>query len=447
VRAEAAHQALREHGHDRRGDVVALHSHLHEARDGARGVVGVQRGEHEVTRERRVHRDLGGLLVADLTHHDDVGVLAQEAAQGRREREPDLGLHVQLPDAGELVLDRVLGREDVHVRLVDHVEARVERGGLTRARGARDQHDAVRPVHQRLQGIQLALREPEVREVQHDVLLVEETHGDPLALGGGDGGDAHVHHLAGDLLRDAPVLRQALLGDVQAGFDLHARHDGREEAAVGLFPGHQLAVDAVAHHHLVVGGFDVNVGRALAHGREEEVVHPADDRRLVGHVDDVQQLLGVAVLLRLGQRSLVAAVVDAVDGVVDGHGRHGDGLHPPAQQCPQVVERGGIHGVRHGHLHAAAALAHGHHPVLTGKPDGHQRREIFRHVAHRDLALERHAHLVGQRLHQHLFFHGLRREQQLLERHVALLGLDQRLREEGLAERASAHEDLTQKTL
>jgi hypothetical protein len=73
--------------------------------------------------------------------------------------------------------------------------------------------------------------------------------------------------------------------------------------------------------------------------------------------------------------------------------------------------------------------------------------QLLGHVAHRDLALEGHAHLVGQRLDQHLFLHGLCREQQLLERHVALLGLDQRLREQGLTERASAHEDLTQETL
>jgi hypothetical protein len=112
--------------------------------------------------------------------------------------------------------------------------------------------------------------------------------------------------------------------------------------------------------------------------REEEVVHPADDRRLVGHVDDVLQLLGVAVLLGLGQRRLVAALVDAVDGVVDGHGRHRDGLHPPAQQRAQVVERAGSMGSATATCTRPASLAHGHHPVLAREGDGHQRDQGLR---------------------------------------------------------------------
>jgi hypothetical protein len=41
-------------------------------------VVRVQRREHEVTRLRRLDRDLGGLEVANFADHDDVRVLAQE---------------------------------------------------------------------------------------------------------------------------------------------------------------------------------------------------------------------------------------------------------------------------------------------------------------------------------------------------------------------------------
>ena len=49
-------------------------------------VVRVQGGEHEVAGERGLHRVLRGLRVADLAHHDDVGVLAQHRAQGARRR-------------------------------------------------------------------------------------------------------------------------------------------------------------------------------------------------------------------------------------------------------------------------------------------------------------------------------------------------------------------------
>src|SRR5690606_17855400 len=104
-----------------------------------------------------------------------------------------------------------------------------------------------------------------------------KTHDHALAARGGDGAHADVDDLAGDLLGDAAVLREALLGDVEAGFDLHAADDGGEEAAVRLLPLHELAVDAVAHDDLVADGLDVDVGRALPDRRVEEVVHPPDD--------------------------------------------------------------------------------------------------------------------------------------------------------------------------
>ena len=66
--------------------------------------------------ERGLDRDLRGLQVADLADHDDVGVLAQDGAQGVRESQPDLGLHLDLVDAGQLILDRVFDGEQLALR-------------------------------------------------------------------------------------------------------------------------------------------------------------------------------------------------------------------------------------------------------------------------------------------------------------------------------------------
>jgi hypothetical protein len=52
-----------------------------------------------VARERRLDGDLGGLEVADLTDHDDVGVLPQEGAQRGREVQADVVVHLHLVDA------------------------------------------------------------------------------------------------------------------------------------------------------------------------------------------------------------------------------------------------------------------------------------------------------------------------------------------------------------
>ena len=84
--ADAAHEPLGQHALEHRGDQVVLHAHVEQARDGARGVVGVQRGEDQVAGERGLDGDLGRLEVADLADHDDVGILADDVAQARWRR-------------------------------------------------------------------------------------------------------------------------------------------------------------------------------------------------------------------------------------------------------------------------------------------------------------------------------------------------------------------------
>ena len=90
LRADAAHEALGADQVHRAGDEERLDAHVHQAVDGARRVVGVQRGEHQVAGERRLDRDFRGLEVADFADQDDVRVLAQEGAQRRGEVEADV---------------------------------------------------------------------------------------------------------------------------------------------------------------------------------------------------------------------------------------------------------------------------------------------------------------------------------------------------------------------
>ena len=78
-----------------------LDAHVGRRVTRADGVVGVQRREHEVAGERRLHRDLRGLEVADLADHDDVRVLAQDRAQGAREGQLDPRVDLRLADAVE----------------------------------------------------------------------------------------------------------------------------------------------------------------------------------------------------------------------------------------------------------------------------------------------------------------------------------------------------------
>ncbi len=60
-------------------------------------------GQDEVPREGGLDRDLRRLGVPDLPHHDDVGVLPEDRPQSAGEREVDLRVDLDLPDAVELV--------------------------------------------------------------------------------------------------------------------------------------------------------------------------------------------------------------------------------------------------------------------------------------------------------------------------------------------------------
>ena len=185
----------------------------------------------------------------------DVGVVTQDAAQAGRERQADLGVHLNLADARLLVFDRVFDGDDLDASSsLISLRARVERGRLAGAGRAGDQHDAVRQVDQ-LAGTSCTCRGsmPTLARLNTMRRLVEETHDDAFAVDHRDDRDADVDLAAVDAHLDAAVLRQALLGDVEPGHDLEAADDGRLEAVDLRRQGLRLqhAVDAVADAQVV----------------------------------------------------------------------------------------------------------------------------------------------------------------------------------------------------
>ena len=144
-----------------------------------------------------------------------------------------LELTWDLRDALELILDRILDGEDVEVGRVDLGQAGVQRRRLAGAGRAGDEHDAVRALDELVDDHEVIVAEADVGEVEEHARAIEQTDRDALAVDAGRGRDAHVDVLAGDLAADAAVLRQALLGDVEAGHDLDARQDRVDVVAVG----------------------------------------------------------------------------------------------------------------------------------------------------------------------------------------------------------------------
>ena len=198
---------------------------------------------------------------------------------------------------------------------------------------------------------------------------------------GGQRGDPHVHRPAADAQRDAAILRQALLGNVEAGHDLDPRHQRGVQLAPRPHHVAQRAVHAEAHHRVGLEGLDVDVGGVVARGLGEQRVDHPDDRRIVlgfeqvfhlgqvlhqaREVDVAAHLVhhggGRTFLLRIGTRNGARQLVGRLDH------RH----QPVFQRTRQFGERRGRGVLAHPHLHGIVAQGRDQDLVGTGKAVGH----------------------------------------------------------------------------
>ena len=180
--------------------------------------------------------------------------------------------------------------------------------------GPGDQQDAVRLVDQLVHQLLGARIHAERIQLEAAGLLVEQTQHHALAVTGGDRRHAHVDRAAGDAQRDAAVLRQALLGDVELRHDLDARDHQRRDGAARLQHFAQHAVDAEAHDQAVLERLDVNVGGVVLDRLRQDRVDQLDDRRLVVAF---QQVGGLRQILReVGEVGVVLHAADHLHGRV-----------------------------------------------------------------------------------------------------------------------------------
>src|SRR5438270_2443269 len=326
VTAQPPRQALRNDETHRGGDGVGLDPHVDDAGEGLRRIVRVQRGQHQVAGLRRLDGDLGRLEVADLAHHDDVRVLAEEGAHGRGESQPDLVSDVDLVDAGEVDFRGILGGGDIRVLAVEDRETGIERHRLAAARRPGHEDHALRfrqvlEVELLLEGLvaerfdaELGLRG--IENTQHELLAEERRAGAHAEV---DGAVLRELHL------DAPVLGHTPLGDVEARHDLEARGQlgGEDHRRLGDLLQHP--VHAKAHAVELLKGLEVNVRCAAADRVQHDLVDEAHDR---GVFDVVAPDLVVELLLtagdlerleidvpRVGERAHL--VVDLLNRLVD----------------------------------------------------------------------------------------------------------------------------------
>ena len=171
--------------------------HVEESPYHVYDVVGVNRGEDQMARQRRLDGYLRRLRVADLADHYLVWVVAQYASEPARKRQPLLLVDGYLCYALELILDRVFDSDDLVLFVLDLVERRVKRGRLSRPRRPRDEHHPVRLRDELSELAQILRGEPHDIKIQLaerlvDLLLVQDTNDDVLAVYGRHDRDAEI---------------------------------------------------------------------------------------------------------------------------------------------------------------------------------------------------------------------------------------------------------------
>src|SRR5690606_15028506 len=115
-------------------------------------------------------------LVANLADENDVGGLAEHAAEQFRKVEPDRLLDLRLPHAGNLALDRVFDRVELAAAVVEVPQAGVERGRLACAAGAGDEQQPAGGLQNAQEIAELMLFQPEIVEAVAAAVAAEQAN-------------------------------------------------------------------------------------------------------------------------------------------------------------------------------------------------------------------------------------------------------------------------------
>ena len=110
--------------------------------------------------------------------------------------------------------------------------------------------------------------------------FIENTDDDLFAVRGRQNRDTQIDFFAHHLDAETAVLRNAALGDVEAGENLDARGDRELQRFRRRFRRDQFAIDAITQLQRVLKRLDVNVGRLFLDRLGQDQVDDLDDRRV-----------------------------------------------------------------------------------------------------------------------------------------------------------------------
>lgn len=96
-----------------RDDEEWIDTKIDETLDGIDRGIGMDGGEYEMSRNRRLNGEVSRIGVTNLSDHDDIRILTQETPESVREIESDLWIDLTMIGSFDTVLDRILKSGDV----------------------------------------------------------------------------------------------------------------------------------------------------------------------------------------------------------------------------------------------------------------------------------------------------------------------------------------------
>ena len=123
-------EPLRDHSKNHAGCNAPIDTEFGQPGDRSNGIVGMERRENQMSGHRCMDRSLRGFGIANLADQNHVGILTQDGAKHARKRQAGALVSLDLRDAVDFVLNRILDRNDVHWLVAKLVDQAVERGRL-----------------------------------------------------------------------------------------------------------------------------------------------------------------------------------------------------------------------------------------------------------------------------------------------------------------------------
>ena len=151
--------------------------------------------------------------------------------------------------------------------------------------------EPVGPVTSRMPSGRLMMRsnscwssvKPDFRQSQLQAFLVEDTHHDAFAVIRRQTRHAQVNQLGTHLRLNAPVLRDAMLGDGHVGLNFQPGDNGGLQSFGRRLHFLHHAVNAVAQPEFFCQRLQVNVRGAHLEGVHDDLIHQPDERRVRVH--------------------------------------------------------------------------------------------------------------------------------------------------------------------